>query len=129
MRPRLLLTLLLPALGACDSGPMVPEDGCTLRASLDLRVLDSAGAPVSGVSAHDSLPRTGAVLPVQELPGAPGTYEVLSDENRAGLRAAGDTLLILGASGPDSFTLRWVVDIVQGCHVHLKSGADSVVVP
>lgn len=129
MRSLLVLAPLLLGLAACDSGPMIPEEGCSLRASLDLRVLDSAGAPIGGVTAYDSLPRTGAVLPVTELAGLPGVYEVLSDENRAALRAKGDTLLILGNNGADSFSLRWVVDVVQTCHVHLRTGVDSIVLP
>ncbi len=124
-----LLALALATGSACDSASSPPVCTAEYRELL-IKVYDLAGNPVTGVSLHDSIPRTGQALTPNQVGFLPtGTYVGFEDLFKNQIRQAGDTVLLFGDKGQSQFGVLWIVDAPGGCHVHKAFGADSILLP
>ena len=121
-----LALLSIAAFVAC--GADQPPTVCTaLFAYVTLKVNDSNGLPVSGLSISDTVRRTGQGFSVpQSLGLAPGTYVVFDDNSTSRVRSGGDSVRVAGTKGTTGFVADFFFDVPGGCHVRKVVGPDSV---
>lgn len=120
---------LLAVLGAGCSGPEAAQVCTAEFRSYTVTAVDTAGAPVNGLTVDVVILRTGK----HPTPGllalyTPGTYAILDDGARNELLPSGDPVRVVGTKGALGFQADYRFDVPGGCHVNKVSGPDTVVV-
>jgi hypothetical protein len=121
-----LLAIIVAASG-CSSDS---QAACTtLFATSGVVVLDSVGAPVSGIVVTDTVVRTGHSLVIAQFPTGilDGHATVFTDAEQGDVLASGDAVVATGTLGVRSFRASFVFGS-DGCHLQKISGPDTVVV-
>jgi hypothetical protein len=123
----LLAPLLLPLLAGCsDQSASVCT---TIFQALPVTVVDSTGTPVPDATLASVVSRTGDTLRSIPAGNAPnGTYVIADDGDRASLRAGGDTVRVTAGRGAEQAAVNYFIDVPGGCHVHLVSGPDTLMI-
>ncbi len=127
-----LATLVLAAPGCSLTRP--PDAGdcmCTMEFRMvHVRVVDSDGQPVTGLTPVVRNERTGRTLDVSHDGGAlaPGTYTVVSDSNVEDVSEAGDRLTFRATGG--GRTAEGVFVVARdacSCHIDRREGPEEIV--
>ncbi len=93
-----------------------------------MRLVDAAGAPVSGASITVRRVRTRTMLENTEAMGGQGDYKVLEDGDLKDLRRGGEPFDVTFAKDGRTRRVRLRIGMdASGCHVVLKSGPVRVV--
>jgi len=94
---------------------------------VSIRLVDAAGAPVSGASIVVRRVRTRATLEHAEAMGGQGDYKIIEDGELSDLRREGEPFDVSFTKGGRVRKVRLVIgQDAGGCHVLLKRGPASV---
>lgn len=123
--------LLLPYAVLSCSGDPAPSDpiACTEEfRSWNVIVVDSAGAPIDGLTVRVLRAATGEPLPYGGASFSAGSYRIMDDGMTASIRIDGETIEAGTSGGGATFDAAWEFGAdAWRCHVEKLSGPDTVV--
>ncbi len=128
-----LIAIVGPFTGCGSSTSDGGDNGgcaCTLEfRAFTVRVVDTSGAPVSGVDMTVTILRTGLQVDMTDREGPDGVYIIIDDSLIDAIQTGGDVVRVEGMKDGASFRADFVFDVPGPCRCHVTrvSGPAEVV--